>query len=185
MIRFELLKGFFFIGARSFGGGYGALKLIEDSVVAAHGWLTYEQLADLITLAEITPGPIALNAASFTGYTVSGIPGAVAATVGCVLPSCALVSLLAFLYSRYREQPLMSSVLSSVRPAVCALIFSAFLTVALLALFGVSDFRELLPLKPNAAAILIFSGAVLLSKFTRIPPFLLILASGMCGVILL
>ena len=181
----ELFFTFLCIGALSFGGGYGALALIEDSVVTAQGWLTQEQLADLVTLAEMTPGPISLNAASFTGYAVSGIPGAVSATVGCVLPSCLLVSLLALLYTRYREQPLMSSVLSAVRPAVCALIFSAFLTVALPALCGITSVWELNQLRLNSVLILTFTGAVCMENIANLPPIAVILFSGLCGVLLL
>lgn len=173
------------IGALSFGGGYAVLPLIEEAAVERHGWITYEILADLITLSEITPGPIAVNAASFTGYTVGGMAGAISATLGCILPSCAIMSVLAVLYQKYRDSRIFTEILSSVRPAVCALIFSAFLTIALLTFFGIHSIYEIsdTPVSPNV--ILLFSGSFVLCLMRKVPPMAVILLSGVLGAVLL
>lgn len=95
-IFFKLFWSFFQIGLFSIGGGYAAMPLIQNQVVAIHGWLTMTQFADIITIAEMTPGPIAINSATFVGTQVAGLPGAIIATIGCVLPSCIIVLTLAW-----------------------------------------------------------------------------------------
>ncbi|MBQ8187998.1 MAG: chromate transporter [Clostridia bacterium] len=173
------------IGALSFGGGYAVLPLIEETAVVRHGWIGYDALADLITISEITPGPIAVNAASFTGYTVGGIAGAVLATLGCILPSCVMMSVLAVLFEKFRRSTAFDSVLASIRPAVCALIFSAFVTVALLTFFGIPSLNEIGTARVNGTAILLFAGSFALCLTRKVPPMMLILLSGVLGVILL
>ena len=90
MIYLRLFLSFLQIGAFSFGGGYAALPLIRHQVVEANGWLQLSEFTDLITISQMTPGPIAVNSATFVGLKVAGIPGAVICTLGCVLPSCIL-----------------------------------------------------------------------------------------------
>lgn len=125
MIYLQLFLSFLQIGAFSFGGGYAALPLIRHQVVEANGWLQLSEFTDLITISQMTPGPIAVNSATFVGLKVAGIPGAVICTLGCVLPSCILVSLIAKLYLKYRSMDLLQGVLKGLRPAVVALIASA------------------------------------------------------------
>ena len=103
MIYLQLFWSFFQIGLFSFGGGYAAVPLIQSQIVETNQWLSMGQFADLITIAEMTPGPIAINSATFVGTQVAGLPGAVIATFGCVFPSFVLVLLLSFLYIRYRN----------------------------------------------------------------------------------
>ena len=98
MIYLELFGSFFQIGLFSIGGGYAAMPLIQNQVVDIHPWLTMTQFADIMTIAEMTPGPIAINSATFVGIQVAGLPGAVIATVGCVFPSCVIVMLIMGLY---------------------------------------------------------------------------------------
>ena len=95
----QLFISFLQIGALSFGGGYAAMPLIQQQVVTLHGWLSLSEFTDLITISQMTPGPIAINSATFVGTRVGGFWGALCATTGCVLPSCLLVSLLAWAYS--------------------------------------------------------------------------------------
>ena len=87
MIYLQLFLSFLQIGALSFGGGYAAMPLIQEQVVTLHGWLSMNSFTDLITIAEMTPGPIAVNSASFVGMQIAGTPGAIVATFGCILPS--------------------------------------------------------------------------------------------------
>ena len=134
MIYLELFWSYFQIGLFSIGGGYAAMPLIEQQVVELHPWLTPVQFADIVTIAEMTPGPIAVNSATFVGLKVAGIPGAVICTLGCVLPSCILVSLIAKLYLKYRSMDLLQGVLKGLRPAVVALIASAGVDIMVSAL---------------------------------------------------
>ena len=98
MIYLQLFLSFLQIGMFSFGGGYSAMPLIQGQVVTLHGWLTMSEFTDLITISQMTPGPIAVNSATFVGMKIAGIPGAVVATAGCILPSCIIVTILARLY---------------------------------------------------------------------------------------
>ena len=125
MIYLELLWSFVQIGLFSIGGGYAAMPLIQHQVVDLHPWLTMTQFADVIAIAEMTPGPIALNAATFVGIQVAGLPGALVATAGSVLPSCVIVLLLAFLYYKFKGFSVIQGILAGVRPAVVAMIASA------------------------------------------------------------
>ena len=103
MIYLQLFLSFLQIGAFSFGGGYAALPLIRHQVVEANGWLQLSEFTDLITISQMTPGPIAVNSATFVGIKIAGIPGALIATLGCILPSCIIVTLIASLYLKYRN----------------------------------------------------------------------------------
>ena len=101
MIYIQLFFSFLRIGLFSFGGGYAAMPLIQSQVVDRYGWLTISDFTDLITISQMTPGPIAINAATFVGNQVGGILGAVVATAGCVFPSCVIVTILAYFYIKY------------------------------------------------------------------------------------
>ena len=116
---------FFQIGLFSVGGGYAAMPLIQSLVVESHGWLTMAEFTNLMTIAEMTPGPIAVNSATFVGMRCAGLPGALVATFGCIAPSLILVTLLSYLYGRFRSGQTMQNVLGALRPVVVALIASA------------------------------------------------------------
>ena len=135
MNYFALALSFLQIGMFSIGGGYAAMPLIQSQVVTLHGWLSMQEFTDLITIAEMTPGPIAVNSATFVGLRVGGLPGALVATVSCILPSCFIVSLLSYLYRKYRNMSVMKGILGKLRPAVVALIASAGVSILLLVLF--------------------------------------------------
>ena len=108
-VYLQLLWSFFQIGLFSIGGGYAAMPLIQRQVVELHGWLTMTQFADIMTIAEMTPGPIAINSATFVGMQIAGVSGAIVATLGCILPSCVIVTALAWLYSRWKELPVVQA----------------------------------------------------------------------------
>lgn len=175
---------FFKIGLLSFGGGYSVLPMIEQCVVLENEWITYEQYADVIALSEITPGPISVNAASFTGYVSGGFPGAIAATVGCVLPSVLIVSILAAAYVRYRNAKTFSNTLAMLRPAVCAVIFASFVTIAALAFFGTSQLSEITVGSVEWRSVGIFIVALALLKMKKINPVFVIIAAGFAGLLL-
>ena len=104
MIYLELFWSFFQIGLFSIGGGYAVLPLIQNQVVDIHPWLTMTQFADIMTIAEMTPGPIAINSATFVGIQVAGIFGALIATFGYIFAPCIIVMTLAFIYYRFKGQ---------------------------------------------------------------------------------
>ena len=113
MIYLQLFLSFLQIGALSFGGGYAAMPLIQAQIVTNHGWLSMSEFTDLVTIAEMTPGPIAVNSATFVGTKIVGVLGALVATAGCILPACILVTLIARLYLKYRNLAVLQSVLGS------------------------------------------------------------------------
>ncbi|MCH4000536.1 MAG: chromate transporter [Lachnospiraceae bacterium] len=134
-VYIELFLAFLQIGAFSFGGGYAAMPLIQEQVVGKYGWLSLSDFTDLVTISQMTPGPIAVNAATFVGENIAGIPGAIVATFGCILPSCIFVTILAHFYLKYRKMAMLQGILGSLRPAVVAMIFSAGLLILIPALF--------------------------------------------------
>lgn len=177
MILFELFLAFLQIGSFSIGGGYAAIPLIQSLAVEQNGWLSIGEFTDLVTIAEMTPGPIAVNSATFVGLRIAGVPGAIAATFGCILPSLIIVSVLGMIYFKYRSLPALQSVLSCLRPAVVALIASAGLkifinmaggdsivSVADLNLLGICTFIAAFILirkfKQNPILVMFMTGAV-------------------------
>ena len=136
MIYLQLFLSFLQIGAFSFGGGYAAMPLIQNQVVDLHHWLSLSEFTDLVTISQMTPGPIAVNSATFVGIKIAGIPGAIVATVGCILPACIIVTIIAWLYLKYRNMKSLQVVLSTLRPAVVSLIATAGLTIIISAIFG-------------------------------------------------
>ena len=92
MIYLQLFLSFLQIGAFSFGGGYAAMPLIQNQVVDLHHWLSLSEFTDLVTISQMTPGPIAVNSATFVGIKIAGIPGAIVATLVCILPACIIVT---------------------------------------------------------------------------------------------
>ncbi len=174
MILLELLWSFIQIGLFSIGGGYAAMPLIQHQVVDIHRWLTMQQFSDIITISQMTPGPIAINSATFVGIQVAGLPGALVATFGCVLPSSIIVMSLAFIYYRYKGLEAVQSVLKGLRPAVVAMIASAALSLSAMAFEG-SD-------GVNAANIIIFSIALAVLRIWKINPMIAMAAAGIMGL---
>lgn len=103
-----------------------------------HGWLTMQEFTDLITIAEMTPGPIAVNSATFVGLRIAQVPGAIIATLGCIAPALFFVSLLSYIYRKYKDISLLQSVLACLRPVIVALIFGAGLSILSMVVFGES-----------------------------------------------
>ena len=177
----ELFWAFFQIGAMSIGGGYAALPLIRSQVVDIHGWLTMTEFTDLITIAEMTPGPIAINGATFVGIQISGLAGAVTATAGCVLPSSIIVLTLAWLYNRFRNLTVIQGILSGLRPAVVALIASAGLSILMTALWGSSSPADWLGDFQIIPCLLFAAALAALRKF-KLSPIAVMLGCGALGV---
>ena len=177
MMLAQLFLSFLQVGAFSVGGGYAAMPLIQAQVVERFGWLTMAEFTNLITIAEMTPGPIAINAATFVGLRIGGVAGALIATFGCILPSLILVSLLSWVYARFRSGEAMQTVLSLLRPVVVALITSAALDILFTA---VSAIR---PLSPDSFSLdwvnaALFGGALLLLRRWKANPIAVMAGCG-------
>ena len=176
MIYLELFISFLKIGLFSFGGGYAAMPLIQDQVVTARQWLSMSEFTDLVTISQMTPGPIAVNSATFVGIKIAGIPGALTATLGCILPSCVIVLLIAKLYLKYRNMDLLQGVLGSLRPAVVAMIASAGVSILITAFWGSMERISLSG--TDWGLVFIFVVCVLLLRKCRMNPVLVIVLAG-------
>ncbi|WP_124066143.1 chromate transporter [Clostridium sp. E02] len=182
MIYFELFIAFLQIGAFSFGGGYAAMPLIQAQVVDHYNWLTIKDFTDLITISQMTPGPIAINAATFVGNQVAGIGGAFFATLGSILPSCLIVTFLAWIYNKYKNLSLLQGILESLRPAVVAMIATAGIDIILPAIFlsGTISFQSgNYKLRP----VLYFTGAIFLLRKKKADPILVMVLCGLAELI--
>lgn len=172
MIWFQLFLSFLQVGMFSVGGGYAAMPLIQNQVVTQHSWLTMAEFTDLVTIAEMTPGPIAVNAATFVGNRIAGIPGAIVATFSCILPSLIIVSLLAYIYRRCGDLPVLQGILKFLRTAVVALIASA----------GISILIEVATVSGVIGVALFLAAFVAIRRF-KINPILTMCLCGAANLI--
>lgn len=183
MIYLELFWSFFQIGLFSIGGGYAAMPLIQEQVVDVHPWLSMTQFADIMAIAEMTPGPIAVNSATFVGIQVAGLPGAIIATCGCIVPSCGIVMLLAYVYYRFRGLNIVQGILSGLRPAVVAMIASGGVSLLILAIYGQRTLPDDL-CSANIISVGIFLVGFIVLRKWKINPLLVMAGSGIAGLIL-
>lgn len=185
MICLKLFLTFLEVGAVSFGGGYGMISLIRE-IVLGNGWLTEGEFMSFIAVSESTPGPLAVNIATFIGSSQAGLPGALCATIGVILPSFFIIWLIAALIGNLLRYAGVRAFLGGVRPCVVALILSTALTMALSTLAGVSG----LPAKPaidlrGAGILALLVGAHFAYKKWKgktPSPMLMILVSAGLGV---
>ena len=181
MILLTLYWSFFQIGLFSIGGGYAALPLIQNQVVELHGWLSMAEFADVVTLSQMTPGPIAINAASFIGIRMGGIPGAIIATAGCITPSVFLSLILAYVYYRYRGLKTFQGIMNGLRPAVVALITSAGISLVLLAFFmGETVTTDIS--KVDFLSVGIFAAALFILRKWKISQIAIMIGAGLIGL---
>lgn len=151
------------------------MPLIKEQVVTQHAWLTMKEFTDLITISQMTPGPIAVNSATFVGNKIAGIPGSIVATSGCILPSCLLVTAIAWFYLKYKEMKVFQSILESLRPAVVALIGSAGIAI-LLEAFWKNGLVNLADTRWDMIGI--FGICLLLLRKTKLNPILVMALAG-------
>jgi chromate transporter len=178
MILFNLFWSFFKIGLFSFGGGYAVIPLIQTQVVYNNNWLTQSEFTDLITISQMTPGPIAINSSTFVGIRVAGLSGAIIATLGCVLPSCIIMCLLAWLYFKYKHVDMVQGILKSLRPLIIALIASAGISIFTLSIWGEKNI-SLNPSDIDFISIILFSLALISLRKTKFNPILIMLSCGL------
>jgi len=120
---------FFKIGAFTFGGGYAMIPLIQNEAVEKHKWITDDDILEIIAIAESTPGPIAINSATFVGYRVCGVLGSVCATLGVVLPSFVIILLLSFVLQQFQQLQVVRYAFSGIRAGVLALLIKSLWTM--------------------------------------------------------
>lgn len=186
MIYLQLFLTFLKIGAFTFGGGYAMISIIRESVVGS-GWISEEQFLNFIAVSESTPGPFAINMATFVGSTKGGIPGAILATLGVALPSFLIILLIAAVLRGLMKYAGVQAFLSGVRPCVVGLILATGLTVALQTLLSVKTLGD----SPvfNWQGVIIFAlcavAATLWKHFKKktVSPILLILFSAGLGML--
>ena len=177
MIYLELFITFFKIGAFTFGGGYAMIPMISAEV-ESHGWMSMEQLVNFIAVAESTPGPFAINIATFVGVTQGGVLGAFCATFGVVLPSFVIILLIAKSYEAFRGNKYVQYGLYGLRTVTLGMIAAAVLSIASLTFFPRGVDMSLLEWK----AVLIFAGLFLLNRRKKLHPIKLLLLSALAGL---
>jgi len=181
-ILLQLFISFATVGLFCVGGGYASMPLIQAEVIDKHAWLTMNEFVDIFTLSQMTPGPIGINAATFVGSKVAGIPGSLAATAGFVFPSVFIVLFLGYLYYKYGDVAAVRGILNGLRPAVVALIGSAGVNFILLAFWD----KEKLPIdvgQTDLIAVLIFVLALVAQK-KKMGTIKLLASSGIVGLVL-
>ena len=183
MILLELFWVWFQIGVFSIGGGYAALPMIKYMTVDQYGWLTVTQFADLVVIDEIAPGPIFLNSSTFVGMQVAGLPGAIIATLGCVTGPAIILLIIAHFYFKYKELPIIKTILNVLRPAVTALIASAGLSIIIHAFWGDGGFSfNIGGINFIAIGIAVIAFAVL-RKYKPNPVFVMLGCGVLGGII--
>jgi chromate transporter len=180
IIYLELFWSFFQVGLFTIGGGYASLPLIQNQVVNHHQWLTLAEFSDLITISQMTPGPIAINSATFVGTRIAGFPGAIIATIGFVTPSCIIMGILAYIFFRYKDLSVVQGILAGLRPAVVAMIASAGLSILILCLWGEKNARITLAQTNYIGGILFLISLFVLQKF-KVKPMIVMAACGAIG----
>ncbi len=171
MIVLSLFMTFMFIGAVSFGGGYAMLPLFERMVVDTHGWLTRSLFIDMIALSQVTPGPIAINSATFIGFQLIGVGGAAAATLGVVTIPVILVGFASKYFEEFKESKIVKGIYTGLRPAFAGLVLSSaasIVTDAILDWWGMALFAVLMALLWVA----------------KLHPILVIAVSGIAGFLI-
>lgn len=181
-LLFSLFGNFLQVGLFSFGGGYATIPLIQEYIVETQHWLTYGELTDILTISQMTPGPIAVNTSTFVGTRIAGLPGAVMATAGCVISGVLMATVLYYLFRRYSGIRGVTDVLAGLRATSVGLIAASACTILMIALTGSSEFGEGTQMSPATAGI--FAGMLVLLRKWKWSPMLVMLASGGIGLLL-
>ncbi|MDF2838497.1 MAG: chromate transporter [Evtepia sp.] len=157
------------ISASCFGGGYAIVPLLQRDLVEKKGWITSDDLSEIFSIAQCTPGVIAVNAATYVGVRVNGGLGAVCATLGLLTPPLCIVTLVAAFFWPYLSNPWVQHALAGLQACVCALILQSVITL----------FRSAVL---DAPSLILYLAALLLSFFTSISPAFLVIAAGLLGI---
>ncbi len=181
MIIFELFLTFFKIGAFTFGGGYAMLPLIQQEVLA-HKWLEMSELVNFIAVSESTPGPFAINMATYVGSQTGGILGAAAATLGVVMPSFIIILIVAKCYEKFKNSKAVKGCMTGLKPAVIGLIGAAAVSIAGTVLAPLGWNLSILASVDFYISIAIFAICAVL-VFKKVHPILVICLAAVLGII--
>jgi len=171
ILLLNLFTSFFKIGLFTIGGGYAMIPLMQTEFIAVNHWLTSQEFIDIIAIAEMTPGPVAINSATYIGYNLAGVMGSLAATLGVIAPSLILILLIARVFKRFSSSVTVKRIISGIRPAVIGLILTA---VVVLGQSVLVEFR----------AVVISLAAFLLLMGGRVHPIGVIAVSACLGVLM-
>lgn len=177
----QLFWTFLKIGLFSIGGGYAIIPLIQEQVVNQQGWLTDKVFTDIITISQMTPGPIAVNTSTFVGMQINGVVGALVATVGCILGGCVISIGLYTFFQQHQESFYVSEVLKSLKASSIGLIMSAGFTILLLTFFGSSELSSILSAHIDWLSVLLFVVFLFLLRKFKMNPILLMCLAGVAG----
>ena len=183
MLLLKLFFAFIQVGMFSVGGGYAAIPLIQEQIVNIYGLMSMEEFSDLITVAEMTPGPISINSATFVGMRLAGIPGVLLCSIGCIIPSFCICLTLAHFYYKYRTVSGVQVVLGSLRPAVVALIGSAGASILMLGLFQ-TDIKNVVLGNIRLVELGIFVITLFILRKFKVSAISIILGSGVVGTLI-
>ena len=185
--KLDLFATFFRIGAFTFGGGYAMVPLIKSEAADKKGWISEEDMLDIIAIAESTPGPIAINSATFVGYKTAGVLGSACATLGVVLPALVIMMLIAAVLKGFRQNRYVRAAMAGIRPMVAGMIAATGLWVGLRCLIvNIGKWGQMsLDLRQLLIAALVCGAVALYTKVLkrRFSPILLILFSAACGIV--
>lgn len=197
MILIRLFLMFFKIGLFSFGGGYAMIPLIQEEL-EINGWIEVQEFADMVAVSQMTPGPVAVNTATYVGVKVAGIAGSAFSTLGVSLPSFILVTLIARFFEKFKENRIVESVLSGIRPVSIGLISSAVVFFARLSIITLDiSFERIKDLFKghtaalskaviiHPAALFIFILILIAVKRFKVHPILAVIGSALLGIALL
>lgn len=187
MIYLQLFYEFFKAGLFAVGGGMATLPFLYD-MSDKMGWFTYADLANMVAISESTPGPIGINMATYVGYTLRGVPGAVTATVGLVTPSIIIILIIAKFLQAFKDSPLVDAAFYGLRPASTGLIAAAGLSVLALVLVnpGVSEgagILELINIKSILLIAVLYYFTAVCKKTKGLHPVCFIAASAVVGIV--
>lgn len=181
MIYLELFLTFLKIGAFTFGGGYAMLPLIQEEVLA-NEWMAAEDIINFIAVSESTPGPFAINIATYVGSQVGGFFGAVCTTLGVVLPSFIIILIVAKIYDKFRKSFIVKGCMSGLKPAVIGLIGSAAISIGA-TVFIPNGFSTALFTKPDLYVSLVIFALCVVLVFKKLHPIIIICLSAVLGII--
>ena len=185
MIYFQLFLNFLKIGALSFGGGYGMIAVVKETVIS-NAWLTETEFLDFVAVAESTPGPLAVNMATFVGSSQGGILGALTATLGVIFPSFVIILLIAAIINNLLKFAGVQAALGGIRPAITALIFATAITMILSVIFGITKAGD--PINFDFKGLTLFITLAVIAigykKLAKksVSPILLIIFSAIYGI---
>ena len=182
MIYLTLFFTFFKIGALTVGGGYAMLPFIQSEVLA-HGWLTEQQIVNFVAVSESTPGPFAINIATYVGSVAenAGLLGSLCATLGVVLPSFLIILIVAKCYEAFKASKVVGGIMTGLRPAVVGLIASSVLSIGRSVLFP-AEIAPAVFMMPAFWISLVLFGVMVVLAFKKVNPILLIVISAAVGV---